>query len=487
MAAPTNVRVESTSLTTATLRWTYAGSSGLSVYQSLDGSSYTLVTQDILPSATSYDVIGLDSAIKYWFKMSDDLGSTFSSVVTVWVQACSDASGQLSPVVMPRVDDTVSAESFNEMAERIEVGLNRFISPEGQPCTACISDGALVIDCINYEGCDSIDIVTTTDVNSISLPNCDDTTVDLNFIIPPNATVGIGGWPKGIGFTGDEAFTSPVSGGSSGGSIRERIIPGGINDNQNSGKSRPGTPGGSGERRGGGGRAATTGNGCTCTPGSNGELSIIVCNPDGSPNTTNSLNCSAVAKGAKAIACGGRGPYTWSRTGTVEMKGANQASPGSTASGATVTLSPPTNASPGTAGTAYTRRIESVGCGHTVGTTHACGSTWALFTCADAFDSCSTVLGGSVSGTFAFIDSTCSCGTHNGHALSGCSSATTVSCGTICASGAECACATANGATEDRRTAPMIAAGCTPCGLSGGNTVSVTDDLGTVTTIILGA
>jgi len=487
MAAPTNVRVEAVSQTDAVLRWTYAGSSGLSIYRSTDGASYSILTQDIPFSDTSYTDGTLEPGTKYWYKMSDDLGATFSSVVTVYAHSCAGADGQLSPVVMPRVDQEVTAESFNELADRIEVGLNRFISPDGQTCTACISDGALVIDCIDYEGCDSIDIVTTTDVNSISLPNCDNTTVDLNFIIPPNTTVGIGGWPKGIGFTGDEAFTSPASGGSSGSSIREKIIPGGINDNQNSGKSRPGTPGGSGERRGGGGRSSTTGNGCTCTPGTNGELTIVVCNPDGSKNPTNSLNCSAATKGAKVLACGGRGPYNWSRTGSVNLKGSNQTTAGATATGSTVTLTPPTNASPGTAGTAYTRRIESVGCGHTVGTTHACGSTWALFGCNDNFDACSTVIGGTVSGTFVFADSTCSCGTHNGHALSGCSSATTVSCGTICASGTECACAQANGTTEDRRTAPMIAAGCTPCGLSGGNTVSVTDSVGTVTTIILGA
>jgi len=475
MAAPTNVRVEAVSQTDAVLRWTYAGSSGLSIYRSTNGSSYSVLTQDIVPTATSYTDATLDPGTKYWYKMSDDLGSTFSSAVTVWAHSCSAARGQLSPVVMPRVDQEVTPESFNELADRIEVGLNRFISPNGQTCTACISDGALVVDCIDYEGCASIDIVTDEDVNSISLPNCDDTTVELNFVIPPNTTVGIGGWPKGIGFTGDEAFSSPVSGGTSGSSIRERIVPGGINDNSNSGKSRPGTPGGSGEQRGAGGRSSTTGNGCTCTPGTNGELTIIVCNPNGSANPTKSLNCSAATQGAQLMACGGRGPYTWSNTGSVSLSGT---------SGSSTRVAPPANAGSGTAGVAYIKSLESVGCGHVIGTIHAIGGTENSYGCNDALIQCGSLLGGGTAANFVFADAACSCGTHSGHAISGSGFFTTVSCGATVAA-PDCAAVSAYGAVNDKRTAPMIAAGCVPCGLSDGNTVSVTDSLGTVTTVIM--
>ncbi len=44
MAAPTNVRVESNSQTTATLRWMYAGSAQIAVYRSTDGASYSEIT-----------------------------------------------------------------------------------------------------------------------------------------------------------------------------------------------------------------------------------------------------------------------------------------------------------------------------------------------------------------------------------------------------------------------------------------------------------
>jgi hypothetical protein len=53
---------------------------------------------------------------------------------------------------------------------------------------------------------------------------------------------------------------------------------------------------------------------------------------------------------------------------------------------------------------------------------------------------------------------------------------------TVCQSGGLCT----NGSC-DARTAAMIAAGCNPCGVQAGATVSVTDALGTVATIILKA
>lgn len=466
MAAPTSVRVESTSLTTATVRWISAGSAGFSVYQSTNGTDYTLVTQDILATDTNYDVQGLDSATKYWFKMSDDFGSTFSSVVTVVVQTCAGATGQLTPIVMPRVDAEVTAESFNELADRIEVGLNRFISPDGRTCVACVSDNALVVDCIDYEGCNSIDIVTTTDINSISLPNCDDTTVNLNFLVPPNTTVGIGGWPRGIGFSGDEAFTSPVSGGSSGTSIKEKIIPGGINDNQSSGRSRPGTPGGSGERRGAGGRNSTTGNGCTCQPTAAGGLNIVTCQTDGSPNSNNSLNCSAATPGLKALACGGRGPYTWSATGDVVLSGT---------AGSSVSASLPANAGSGEAGTAY---IKYGGrCETNTGIAAPCPA-FQFATFAESFGCNDQSLGacGSVFTQLCPCSGNCA-STPVNLGTSSCSSITACTDSGTCASG-----------TCDSRSAAMIAAGCNPCGTVGaGSTITVTDDLGTTVVIVLGS
>jgi len=70
---------------------------------------------------------------------------------------------------------------------------------------------------------------------------------------------------------------------------------------------------------------------------------------------------------------------------------------------------------------------------------------------------------------------------------------TTASDYNSCCPSGNCAAATAttcpSGRSEscDLRTAPMIAAGCAPCGLNAGATVSVTDANGVVATIILKA
>ena len=170
--------------------------------------------------------------------------------------------------------------------------------------------------------------------------------------------------------------------------------------------------------------------------------------------------------------CGGSGGYTWSNTGSIAL---------SKTTGVNTIVTPPTNAAPNEspASAAYTLGIESVGCGHP----HTVGNEWAQYNCNDTFLSCSTVIGGTTQ-AFAFIDASCSCGTHAGHAVSG-GIATEVSCGTICS--VACDCAKANGNMQDRRTAGMIAAGCSPCGLNAGATVTVTDSQGTAVTIVLRA
>src|SRR6266487_2436888 len=106
MAAPTNVRVESNSISTTTLRWSYSGANPIAVYRSTDGSSYSeITTAETRPAAgtTSYEDTGLSGGTKYWYKLSDDFGSTFSSVVTVWTHGCATPATGGDGFSLPRM------------------------------------------------------------------------------------------------------------------------------------------------------------------------------------------------------------------------------------------------------------------------------------------------------------------------------------------------------------------------------------------------
>lgn len=460
MAAPSNVRVEAQSLTSAVLRWSYSGSNFVEVYRSTDGSSYASITTDgnqIAPSTTSYTDSTLDSATKYWYKLTDDAGSTFSSVVTVYAMSCG-SSASSGPLQMPQATgDQPTADEFNELSQKVETGLNIFKSASGQTCVACISDGALVIDCINYDGCDQIDVEVDQDVNSISMPNCSDAIKQINFIVPPNTTRKICGFPAGMGFSGDECFQAPISGGSSGTTMG---VPTRGGDGKPS-QSKTGVRGG-GSGGGGGG-----GSGCTCVPGANGELTIKSC------NANNSLNCSST-KSLRLLVCGGRGPYSWSRTGSIQLKGPT-GSPGSTASGISITVTPPTNSGSAVSGTAY--QINGYSCTFCPNS-HPCAisvSKRVLYNCDDTVQVCGAL--SNVCGPTVPTDATC----HDG----GCSPGELPDCNP-----ASCPDAGMGGLVTsscDARTAGMISNGCNPCGLQAGATVTVTDALGTQTTIVLRA
>ena len=468
MAAPTEIRVEANSITSTVVRWTYGGTDGISVYRSTDGAAYTAITTGVLPTDTSYTDTGLASGTKYWYKLSDDLGATYSSVVAVWTHGCVANRTGHDSFSLPRFSgEQQQADDLNSLAERIESALgNRVLAPA--QCIACPSDGALVIDCST--GCTDWYAIADQDINSISIQWCDGAAGKITFIVPPNTTGRqIGGWPAGIGFSGDEGKKAPITTGAFGTSLSVGIGGAGGGSDSNPSSTR-GYSDGTGTGTGG-----MAGSACTCVPDATGGLTIKSC------NANNSLDCSST-KSLKLTACGGRGPYTWSRTGSVGLKSANQTTAaGATATGATITVTPPANAAPGESPStaAYTLGIESVGCGHP----HTVGNEWAQYNCADTFLSCSTVIGGTTQ-AFAFIDATCSCGTHSGHAVSG-GLAATVSCGLVCS--VACDCAKTNGNMQDRRTAGMIAAGCSPCGLNAGATVSVTDAAGVVTTVVLRA
>ena len=452
MAAPTDVRVEAISITSTIIRWVYAAAATpIAVYRSTDGVSYaevTTVETRVVPGTLSFTDIGLATATKYWYKLTDDLGSTFSSVVTVWTHTCAISSRDNIDIALPRAGEEVTPQDFNDLAVRVETGWTRFIDPEGRTCIACISDGAVVIDCINYDMCDVVEVEVTEDINSISLPNCDNSIKEIDFLIPPNTTRKICGWPGGSGFSGDECFRAPVSGGANGRTVS-------ASTRSQRPKSRPGVSRGSG----GGGIGAV----CTCVPSADKGLTIKSCTPN------NSLSCSSTASLTLKV-CGGRGPYTWSKTGGVTLQVGAGGTPGSSATGTTIIVKPPVNSGSVVAGDAYQIcwfQESRANCG-------AAGSvtlhSTRTFGCNDVATAVCNTAPGSCAGSTPAVSALPCIG-----ALSGCDKP---ECSTT-------GCTDGKQVLTDTRTAPMIAAGCNPCGLQSGSTVSVTDSMGTVTTIIL--
>lgn len=464
MSAPSDVRVEALSLTSVILRWTYGGAAAIAVYRSTDGIAYSAIGGTDAATKEFTDT-GLSTGTKYWYKLSDDGGSTFSSVVTVFTQACGESPTGDTDIILPRVGEEVDSRTFNDLAVRVETGLVRFTDPDGRTCIACIVDGALVIDCVHYANCDIVEVNVDQDVNSISMPNCENGIQQIDFLIPPGTLRQICGWPAGMGFTGDECFRAPISGGTEG---RRVSVPTRQRNSSPLARTKPGVVRGTGT----GGQGAV----CTCVPTANGGLTIKSC------NANNSLDCRGTKK-LQLKACGGRGPYTWSKTSSITL---------SKTTGDTIVVTPEANPGPAVSGTAY--HLYGKFAFADAGTCTQV-SLDRSYGCNDAEISCT-------SNTCAGFAPTCnntfpagcqtlpclSCSTAGGNTCLGTGGATPCFPVSPRCDNNTCADKSQGGNMCDTRSGPMIAAGCEPCGVkAGGATVTVTDSLGTQTTIILRA
>jgi hypothetical protein len=490
VAAPTLVRVESNSTTQAIIRWSYSGANSIAVYRAPHGGSFTEITSPtgsparVAPGTTEFDDNTAVAGTFYDYKLSDDSGSTFSSVVSVVIQVCVPASGSTQSSTGPALpqftgEAAITAENLTQLSHMVEIGLSLSLAPPGF-CTICPTNGAVVLDCTS--GCSNFFIVATTDINSISTVGCAQTG-NISIIVPANTTRRIAGFAAGSSLaTVSGAF--PITAGatpkqvevSHGCKCDSRIygqayivytaagVPC-VCDDRADGSDDPSNSGATGALGG------TAG----CTP--SGGLTLAGFKADGTtPNPTYSMGCQDANKGLKLQACGGQGPYTYSFTGSINFVGA---------SNGRATVLPPTNNGASVGGTAYTKAICGISEAHSVGTTHNGGGTWAQYGCDDSFTSCSTILGGTVD-TVAFITSTAgaNCTDHSGHPITNCVSVT-VTCGCGGAAGSECVTAQSCGAYQDRRSGGMISAGCNPCGTSNGSTVTVTDAFGTSVTIVI--
>jgi len=473
VAAPTSVRVEALSITSVIIRWVYAGATFIDVYRSTDGVSYAEVTDSatrVAVGTTTYTDTGLATGTKYYYKLTDDGGSTFSSVVTVYTHACGVPPAHDTDEILPRASDIVDTQTFNELAVRVETGMVRFTNPDGRTCVACIVDGALVIDCVDFDHCDIVEVVADSNINSISMPNCDNGIKQIDFIIPPNTSGRqICGWPAAFGFSGDECFRAPVSSGAQGSRIS-------VGSRQGMGQpaqsaSRSGVSRGSGSGTGSGGAT------CTCVPGRNNSLTIKSC------NANNSLNCTTT-KSLDLKVCGGIGPYTWSKTGSITLQVGAAGTPGTTAAGPAITVKPPTNAGSGVAGDAYWLIKEAC-----EASTGGVSDIYKVYSCNDALNSANSAVAATLNCPDVGHQSTCA---SRPRCIPANPSGSFCNCGGGTFQGqtgvsGSTFCDPAGGFVCDKRTALMISGGCSPCGLQSGSTVTVTDALGTQVTIILKA
>jgi len=488
MAAPTSVRCEAQSMTSIIIYWTYAGSSTLGIYRSTDNSSYTKIAS-FIGTTTSYTDTGLAANTLYYYKLSDDNGSTFSSVVQAYTMACADGSNQKT-FALPRFDSGMEdpTSKLNEMADRVEAALGDVQLPE--VCVVCPDAGRVTIDC--RDSCNSFLVVADQDINTFSINHCGDADPIIAIFVPPSQTRQICGFPAGWGFTGDECNEAPISGGTKGKTMHLGNGGGALG----SGSSERGLPknklqAGRGSGAGAGGTA------CECVPGENNQLTLKCCSTD----------CSMSCKTSKRLqikVCGGVGPYVFSHTGSVKFEDA--------AGGAThdtittnrlnrnpvVNVVPPTNSGSGVLGTAYAAIKNfcycfnsSPNCGPVCGPFNA--QVWSNYGCNDQLiDNNEADLIGNPPGCNAgATDGPCINGTCGG--CSSCiASGGACSGSTICygsAAAALAALAPVSGGTAcDKRTAPMIAASCSPCGLStAGIVITVTDASGVSVSITLRA
>lgn len=497
MAAPTAVSTEALSMSSTILRWTYSGTAYIAVYRSTDGVSYseaTVAATRVATGTTEYTDTGLTAGTKYWYKLTDDLGSTFSSVVTVYTHFCADQNNAQA-FQLPRFDEGQEDQSaqLNALAERVERALGDSVFDEST-CVVCPDDGAVVVDCTN--GCNRFVVVADQDINSFSINRCGELDPPIEVYVPPSTTVSLCGFPAGYGWGGNECNEAPISGGTTG-----RTVNVGRGGGGDKGSSKPGAPK-TKQSAGAGSGGGSGGTRCECVPTRKGELTLKCC-------TANcSLGCTTTTKTLLLKVCGGVGPYTFSHTGSVKFRknvidtptdthtsDHNEANP-------QIVVTVPANTGSAVAGIAYHTCLKYK-CSN-IGT---CSTCWLCFPfkCDDTEDSS----GASGADCSSAPSVSCSGGAGN---LTNCSQLTCATCqvpepATFCngaASQCSGSCQAANltctictGNTSiawtshggdflcDVRTAGMISNGCSPCGLNQGSVVTVTDAAGVSVSITL--
>src|SRR5918996_1024468 len=151
--AVSNLRVEARAPQLACLYWDQTGSNALEVYRSTNGTDYTLLASFAKPDPLTYEDATASAATRYWYKISDDSGSSFSSAVNVTTHTC-PTFNRGERAALPRfAGSEQEPDKLNDLVQMVEEKLNKTFfygsaspSPHDQ-CTVCATNGAIVLDC----------------------------------------------------------------------------------------------------------------------------------------------------------------------------------------------------------------------------------------------------------------------------------------------------------------------------------------------------
>lgn len=405
-SAPSDLRVEAVSDGVVIVRWTANASGVTQVYRSTDNITYAFVAT-VQESMDWYADQDLAEKTQYYYKLTADFGATFSSAASVVTYVVTRRHGIANTTTFNPYDPEGLAEQL-----RREHTMRTHASGSGTSCDLCIEDGALVVDCST--GCEWFKVIVDQNINSISIIGCPQCP-EIDFIIPPNVTRTICGWPQGCGYHGDECFESPITTGPLGKTCK-------TDGSCFEGYAQPNAGGPSGK--------ATAA--CPCRS----ALDITPAAPFGCLTDCLRIQCCGdnctldCGTSVTLKACGGQSPYTWVVSGNGELN---------ITKGAVVKVSPDQVAIAGTSptgaafiGVKYNGDVERTGSAgnYTFVATLAPKVTMDRYNCDGAFVA-------SDSGTSSIPPVDAACGVLTGGGCSSTDSLCTTG-GTVALSGSTC-------------------------------------------------